>query len=132
MLLGSAPDLVKFQVKFQFVGPPLALPCESPLIDQVRSAAKPDVTAAKLAESIGLAELPSMRTSEVERDGWMPPDQDLVFPAISAGPGSDWRTAGEGVFVGLLSGRALPGRGSGNRHARRAAVVRLPRLAHLV
>lgn len=52
--------------------------------------------------------LPESWTSEVERDGWMPPDQDLDFPAISAGTGPDWRTAGEGVFVGLLSGRALP------------------------
>src|SRR5215210_1049807 len=68
MLLGSVPGLVKFQVKFQLTGPPFALPCESPLMDQVRSAAKPAVTAAQLAELIGLAELPSMRTSLAELD----------------------------------------------------------------
>jgi hypothetical protein len=54
------------------------------------------------------ATLPEEWAASVEADGWTPPDQDLDFPALSAGTGADWRRGGEGVFVGLLGGSDLP------------------------
>src|SRR5215208_1400079 len=63
MLFGSVPPFVKFHVNVHWVGPPLALPCASPLIDQVSSAAKPDEIARKSAELTGFCELDSIRTS---------------------------------------------------------------------
>jgi hypothetical protein len=81
MLLGSVPPPVKFQVKVQFVGPPFALPCESPFTDQLRSAAKPEVVARKLAELMGLAELLSIRTSSVELDAG-----EVIVRPVTDGP----------------------------------------------
>src|SRR5687767_6841057 len=81
MLFGSAPPSVKSQVKSQFTGPPFALPCESPLTDQVSSVANPDVVAAKLAELIGAAELPSIRTSSVELDSG-----EVMVRPVTVGP----------------------------------------------
>src|SRR5215218_3091845 len=81
MLFGSEPPSVKFQVKVQFVGPPSALPCESPLTDQLSSAAKPEVVARKLAELIGLAEELSIRTSSVELDAG-----EVMVRPVTEGP----------------------------------------------
>jgi hypothetical protein len=54
------------------------------------------------------ATLPAGWSAAVDADGWTPPEQDLEFPALSAGTGDDWRSDGQGVFVGLLSGTDLP------------------------
>src|SRR5690349_6564856 len=82
MLFGSLlPVFVKFHVKVQFVGPPFALPCESPLIDQVRSAANPLETAVKLAELIGAAELLSIRTSSLPAEAG-----EVIVRPLTDGP----------------------------------------------
>ncbi len=42
---------------------------------------------------------------------WHPPDQVAGFPALSTGTGANWNlgaAAGQGVFLGLMSGDALP------------------------
>src|SRR5215208_550752 len=96
MLFGSAPPFVKFQVKFQLTGPPFALPCESPLTDQVSSAAKPEVMAANVAELIGLAELPSMRTSSVELDSG-----EVIVRPVTVGPSPPTGLMIEEVWVTL-------------------------------
>src|SRR3954447_14159988 len=98
MLLGSVPGFVKFQVNVQLVGPPLALPCESPLIDQLRSAAKPELVARKLAELIGLAELLSIRTSSVELDAG-----EVIVRPVTDGPRPPTGLMIEEVWVTLCA-----------------------------
>lgn len=47
--------------------------------------------------------------SWVARDGWRPPGSESRYPAVSAGTGADWQTAGgAGVVASVLPARALP------------------------
>lgn len=55
--------------------------------------------------------VPEEWTRAVDTDRWTPPDADTDEAAISAGTGSGWNEnvdPGQGVFVGLLPGEALP------------------------
>ncbi len=52
--------------------------------------------------------VPGSWTTVEARDGWIPPGTTDDQPAVAAGSRSAWRSSGEGVFVGLLEGRALP------------------------
>ncbi|MFC4784580.1 serine/threonine-protein kinase [Nocardioides sp. MAHUQ-72] len=47
----------------------------------------------------------------VAEDGWTPPGDKAVFPALSVGTSAHWTAtdgAGQGVFVGILPGSELP------------------------
>jgi hypothetical protein len=42
---------------------------------------------------------------------WQPPGQEATFPGLSSGSSAGWTdssSAGEGVFVGIMAGDALP------------------------
>lgn len=55
--------------------------------------------------------VPEAWGDSVQRESWVPPEQDVDFPALSAGSVADWQDGeGEGVFVGLLPGNDLPER----------------------
>jgi hypothetical protein len=47
----------------------------------------------------------------VTTDGWVPPNAEADFPAVSVGTSTTWATSGagtEGVFAGILPGTELP------------------------
>jgi eukaryotic-like serine/threonine-protein kinase len=67
----------------------------------------PDRTVADASGTISVT-VPEEWATAVDADGWTPPGQDLVSPAVAAGTGPDWRRDGAGLFVGLLRGSELP------------------------
>jgi serine/threonine protein kinase len=52
--------------------------------------------------------VPTSWAREVSLSEWKPPEESFSEPALSVGDGPDWRTDGQGVFVGVLSRGKLP------------------------
>ena len=52
--------------------------------------------------------VPDSWAREVSLSEWKPPEEAFSQPALSVGDGPDWRTDGQGVFVGVLSQGKLP------------------------
>ncbi|MBO0847229.1 MAG: serine/threonine protein kinase [Nocardioides sp.] len=52
--------------------------------------------------------VPRSWAQDVSLSGWMPPDSAFSQSALSVGDSGDWRTSGQGVFVGLMPEDKLP------------------------
>jgi hypothetical protein len=52
--------------------------------------------------------VPASWARAVSLSGWNPPGSLDGEPAISAGDGRDWRTKGQGVFLGIFPATKLP------------------------